>query len=192
LLLRHWVDQKLAIQKTAKIDWIINYLNKKFFHYYESGEYVVIDEGMIPYRGKFCAFRQHIKRKPINTGIKYWAMASNKYLLSFQLYVGKSEEVRQHKLGIEVVLNFISVLPNLPHYSDWRFVFWIFRVSWEVKKKWKKNQSLQQLAQNWLFAKGIHFKGFSKTKLKEMVTSSLFFLFANKLKKQNKGMELVS
>ena len=74
-----------------------------------------------------------------HTGIKYWAMASNKYLLSFQLYVGKSEEVRQHKLGIEVVLNFISVLPNLPHYSDWRFVFWIFRVSREVKKMGKKS-----------------------------------------------------
>lgn len=37
--------------KTAKVDNLVTYLNYKFVYYYDVGKYIVIDEGIIPYKG---------------------------------------------------------------------------------------------------------------------------------------------
>lgn len=54
--------------KCWKVDFLINYINEKFKWYYDCQEHVVIDEGIIPWRGRYCSFKQNIKRKPHSTG----------------------------------------------------------------------------------------------------------------------------
>lgn len=54
--------------KVGKMQEIISYLNKQFNYYYVPSEYIVVDEGMIPFKGRFCSFKQHLPRKPHATG----------------------------------------------------------------------------------------------------------------------------
>jgi hypothetical protein len=60
------------------------------------GEYVSIDECMIPYNGKYCSFKQCLPLKPITHGIKLWVLADScsKYVWNLEVYMGSENEQR--------------------------------------------------------------------------------------------------
>jgi hypothetical protein len=51
----------------------------------------VVDELVIPYKGKYCQIRQFLKNKPIWFGIKVWALVSSTshFVGDIRVYEGK-------------------------------------------------------------------------------------------------------
>ena len=77
----------------GKIRTPYNYLRLKFQQLYIPTQHVVIDEGIIPFKGRVPRLRQYIPRKPHSTGVKYWMLAdSNSYLWYFEIYTGKDRK----------------------------------------------------------------------------------------------------
>ena len=75
--------------KLYKIKPIIEYLNSKFMKYYELGNSLSIDEGMIKFNG-LVSFKQYIKIKPVKYGVKAFLIADsfNYYCHKIIIYSG--------------------------------------------------------------------------------------------------------
>ncbi|MEL7307968.1 MAG: hypothetical protein AAGK05_08885, partial [Pseudomonadota bacterium] len=76
--------------KLYKLRPLINSLNKKFGDHFVPEQHLSYDESMIRYFGSH-GIKQFIANKPIRFGYKCWSLnSSNGYLLSFEVYQGKS------------------------------------------------------------------------------------------------------
>ena len=86
--------------KTHKFNDFLKYLNNKWTAYYRYSQYITIDECMSAFKGRIC-FRQTIKEKKKQTGIKFFAKssASKGYVYRLIPYTGKNFEYDQ-TLGI--------------------------------------------------------------------------------------------
>lgn len=75
--------------KLYKIRPLIVYLNDKFMKYYEIGNSLSIDEGMIKFNG-LVSFKQYIKIKPVKYGVKAFLIADsfNYYCHKILIYSG--------------------------------------------------------------------------------------------------------
>ena len=84
-------------------------------------EHLFIDESMIPYYGKHYA-KQYMKGKPIRFGFKNWALcSSNGYMISFEIYTGKSNTVEKViGLGGDVVMSLLHQ-SKVPSYHGHKF-----------------------------------------------------------------------
>lgn len=142
---------------------MIDHFNEVAARYYTPSQYIVIDEGMIPYKGKYCSFQQLVKRKPSPNGIKYWAICDEeKYLLKIEIYQGKQEGIQiieRKKFGLSgyVVLKMIEVLPKAPFV----IIFDSFFTNLElVEELIAKHYYLVCTTRNplWLFENGLHLK----------------------------------
>lgn len=97
-----------STDKLYKLRPLIDDLNKNFREHGGLDEYLSIDESMIPYYGKHHA-KQYIKGKPIRFGYKNWALCSNTgYMVSFDIYTGKSTNEKQFGLGGDVVISLVN------------------------------------------------------------------------------------
>ena len=68
---------------------------------------------MVLFKG-LCEFRQHIKNKPHDTGLKYYSLCDqSKYLYHFWLYKGKKEIDQPPNNVIGIIENFIKVIPEV-------------------------------------------------------------------------------
>lgn len=78
------------------------------------GEYIVVDEMMIPYVGRYCRFAVYMKSKPIKRGMKVWALAdsSSRYVYNLEVYVGKDDNEAS---GYGVVMRMLKGLEGLNH-----------------------------------------------------------------------------
>lgn len=79
-------------------------LNANLAKNYKPTANLTIDEQLLPYRGR-TRFTQYIPSKPAKYCIKVWWIcdAENSYSLIGQLYVGKSSDGREQKVGEKVV-----------------------------------------------------------------------------------------
>jgi hypothetical protein len=52
---------------------------------------MIVHEGMVMYKGKYCLVQQYMPKKPVRYGIKVWAAADalSKYLWNFKVYCRK-------------------------------------------------------------------------------------------------------
>ena len=52
---------------------------------------VTVDELVIPYKGKYCNFRQFMREKPTRFGLKLWCLASSKsrYVYNLSVFLGE-------------------------------------------------------------------------------------------------------
>ena len=75
--------------KLFKIRPVIAYLNSKFMKYYEMGNSLSIDEGMIKFNG-LVSFKQYIKIKPVKYGVKAFLISDsfNYYCHKILIYSG--------------------------------------------------------------------------------------------------------
>jgi hypothetical protein len=79
--------------KLHKLRWMIDEVRNRYQAMWSPNQQMTVDEGMIMYKGKYCAVRQYMPKKPIRFGIKVWAAADalSKYLWDFEVYCGKTE-----------------------------------------------------------------------------------------------------
>ena len=101
--------------KLAAISKIYNIFNSNCQANYTCGEYSVIDEMLVGFRGR-CSFRQYLKSKPKKYGIKIMCLcdARTHYLLNSYVYAGKTTEPNPNKLSIPTlsVLKLVSPITN--------------------------------------------------------------------------------
>lgn len=86
-----------AYDPIGKCRWLLEALVSNFKALWNPGPYVSVDESMVAYNGKYCAFKQYMPLKPISHGIKLWCLAdsSTKYVMNLEVYVGAENEARQ-------------------------------------------------------------------------------------------------
>jgi hypothetical protein len=94
-----------------KVEFLYTYLQSKFASEYYPTRKVVVDEGIVPFKGRIV-FRQYIPRKPKSTGIKIWMLCDSAgYLWKFEIYTGK-KGIREKGLAASVVESLVSPLED--------------------------------------------------------------------------------
>ena len=107
----------------SKLEASSIYLIHKFESEYHIHQEYMIDEALIPLKGRL-AFKQYMKAMPTKWGIKVLVLAdaTNGYIRTFQIYTGKALEDAIVVLGLctKVVLDLISGLEGsgLHLYTD--------------------------------------------------------------------------
>jgi hypothetical protein len=83
-----------AYDPLAQVRWLLDKLKFNFQKCWNGFEYLCVDESMVAYNGKFCAFKQYLPLKPITHGIKVWCLCCSriKYILNWEVYVGAENE----------------------------------------------------------------------------------------------------
>ncbi len=67
----------------------IDSLNHSFPQHWNPGRHIALDESMVSFRGR-SDIKQFVPGKPHPHGYKIWVLASENYMLQFQLYEGKA------------------------------------------------------------------------------------------------------
>jgi hypothetical protein len=117
-----WLQQRISGRKWRAMHSALKYdtefiekkLNFRFQQYWTPFPFVAVDEGIIPFKGRY-RFRQHIRNKPKATGIKFYAMSDNKgFLCSFFTYHGTQPNT------VKLVLGLTKKLPRVGYhvYAD--------------------------------------------------------------------------
>ncbi|KAG5870953.1 hypothetical protein JTB14_037378 [Gonioctena quinquepunctata] len=95
LILRcwHFTDNSLntGMDKLFKLRKLIDPIIQKFQEFITPGESVVIDESMIPWRGRL-QFRQYMKNKSHKYGVKDYKLCTvGGYIFNFKIYCGRGD-----------------------------------------------------------------------------------------------------
>jgi len=92
-----------AYNPIGKYRWILDALIVTFKALWNPGPYINIDECMIGYNGKYCAFKQYMPLKPITHGIKLWVLvdSSTKFVWNMEVYVGALLEHRAPHIAFQ-------------------------------------------------------------------------------------------
>lgn len=78
-------------------------LNASFATHFTPTEHLTLDEAMVAYKGR-AAIKQYIPSKPHKWGYKIFCLASENYLLRFEVYEGKEERSSQEGATYDTVL----------------------------------------------------------------------------------------
>ena len=93
-------------QAHPKPNTLVNLGNMNFQHYWNPYSHVLVDEGLICFKGRYL-HRVHIRGKPDATGLKIYGLADERsYLYAFKLYEG------QHETTQAIVEKLVDQLPN--------------------------------------------------------------------------------
>lgn len=86
-------NERKKIDKLAAIRWVIDKFVENCKNNYSLGEFLTIDEMLIPFRGR-CSFLQYIPNKPAKYGLKLFVLCDAKtfYVSNFEVYCGKQPE----------------------------------------------------------------------------------------------------
>lgn len=104
--------------KIGKIRMLLNHFVKTSQALYNLEREVTVDELIIPYKGKYCNFRQFMRDKPVRFGLKLWCLASSKsrYVYNLIVFLGKGTGKVPNGLGYTVLNRFLeAVLPPGAH-----------------------------------------------------------------------------
>lgn len=99
--------------RLAKIEPLCTVLERKFKELFFPGEDIVIDETLVPWRGRLI-FRQYIPNKTHRYGIKLFKLCSTEgYTWALKIYAGKSKDgVREVGLAQNVCMELTGPLLN--------------------------------------------------------------------------------
>ncbi|CAK1592150.1 unnamed protein product [Parnassius mnemosyne] len=114
LLLKCWhvsdVSNDDKTDKLHKIRDMLSMITDKFQNILNPGKYVVIDETMIPWRGRL-GFRQYIKNKSHRYGVKLYKLCTPEgYTYQIEIYTGKKDQKREVDHSQKVVLKLMNNL----------------------------------------------------------------------------------
>jgi hypothetical protein len=76
------------VDPLARVRSFSSYLNHLFPHYYSPSQHMSLDEAMVGFKGR-SSIKQYIPSKPHKWGYKIYCLASDDYLLQFEIYEGK-------------------------------------------------------------------------------------------------------
>ena len=87
--------------RLKKLGSLVECVNASFQAAHVPGEFVSLDEIMVPFKGR-TYLKQYMPKKPIKWGIKIWGLAdpTNGYVCNLDVYTGKDEEHDDWKLGL--------------------------------------------------------------------------------------------
>lgn len=86
--------------KLYKLRPFIDMLNLKFKSVYKGSRELSVDESMILFKGR-SSLKQYNPMKPIKRGYKLWCLGDqNGYILNFQVYQGKNEQMTEEFTGM--------------------------------------------------------------------------------------------
>ncbi|XP_045778520.1 piggyBac transposable element-derived protein 4-like [Maniola jurtina] len=98
--------------KLSKIKDVFSMLLQRFQTVLIPGKYLVIDETMIPWRGRL-KFRQYLKAKSHKYGVKLYKLCTpDGYTFNVNVYTGKGDNGRELNHGKETVMRLIRGLEN--------------------------------------------------------------------------------
>jgi hypothetical protein len=115
LILKFWhfsYDTADDTDKLKKIRDTYNMILERIQILLEPGRYLIIDESMIPWRGRL-KFRQYIKNKSHKYGVKLYKLCTPAgYTRNLIIYTGKGDGGREMNHGKKTVLKLITGLEN--------------------------------------------------------------------------------
>lgn len=101
--------ERLKENKLAAISEIYNDFVQNSKNCYSPGEFLTIDEMLVPFRGR-CKFRMYIPSKPARYGLKVQILADSKthYMINSEIYSGKKSEKSQFSIPTDTVLRLVD------------------------------------------------------------------------------------
>lgn len=117
LLLKCWhvsdVSNEDQTDKLYKIRNMFTKITENFRRIANPGKYVVIDETMIPWRGRL-GFRQYIKNKSHRYGVKLYKLCTPEgYTSELEVYTGKKNQKKELEHSKKVVLRLMTNLTEM-------------------------------------------------------------------------------
>jgi len=82
-------------------------LNASFAAHASPSQHLTLDEAMVAYKGR-SPIKQYIPSKPHKWGYKIWCLASDDYLLHFEVYAGKEDAPSDAGATVDTVLRMTS------------------------------------------------------------------------------------
>jgi hypothetical protein len=78
---------------------------------------VTVDELVIPYKRKYCNFRQYMREKPVRFGLKLWCLASSRsrYVYNLNVFLWKGTGKGAHGLGYTMCTDFLKPFAHRGH-----------------------------------------------------------------------------
>lgn len=92
----------------------ITHLNNTFPKHFHPTQHLAFDESIAAYKGH-STIKQYLPMKPHKFGYKVWVLASDSYLLRFQLYEGADADNTQHNKTHNLILDFMKDYHNRSH-----------------------------------------------------------------------------
>jgi hypothetical protein len=89
-------------------------LNASFGAHYSPSQYLTLDESMAAFQGR-SPIKQYMPMKPHKWGYKIWGLASDDYLLRFEVYEGKEEHPSVHGATYDLVIRITNGYQNMNH-----------------------------------------------------------------------------
>lgn len=97
-----------------KVGPLITACQHSFSSSYLPVQVLVFDEAMIGYKGR-DTMKQYIKSKPTRWGYKVWCIASNGYLLNFEIYRGRQQQASDNRSLQQTVIDMVHPYRNKHH-----------------------------------------------------------------------------
>jgi len=82
-------------------------LNASFAAHFTPTEQLTLDEAMCAWKGR-SPIKQYIPSKPHKWGYKIYCLASENYLLHFEIYEGKEEDASEHGATYDTVIRMVQ------------------------------------------------------------------------------------
>jgi len=89
-------------------------LNASFAAHAAPSQHLTLDEAMVAYKGR-SPIKQYIPSKPHKWGYKIWCLASEDYLLHFEVYAGKEEAPSDAGATIDTVIRMTAAYQHQQH-----------------------------------------------------------------------------
>lgn len=98
----------------SRVRPLIQSLQHSFPRHYAPSRCLALDEAMVAYKGR-SPIKQYIPSKPHKWGYKIYCLASDDYLLHFEVYQGKEEHPSAHGATYDTVMRMVAGFENKQH-----------------------------------------------------------------------------
>jgi hypothetical protein len=98
----------------ARVRQLMQSLQHSFAHHYLPSRDLVLDEAMVAYKGR-SSIKQYIPSKPHRWGYKVWCLASNGYLVRFEVYEGKELHPSGRGVTYDTVMRMVQPYEGKQH-----------------------------------------------------------------------------
>jgi hypothetical protein len=108
-----------AADPLSRVRPLIQSLQHSFARHYLPGREIALDEAIAAYKGR-SPIKQYIPSKPHKWGYKIWCLASDDYVLHFEVYEGKEEHPSVHGATYDTVMRMVAGYEHQQHvlYTD--------------------------------------------------------------------------
>lgn len=120
----HLADNSVApardtpgFDKLYRVREFLNIVSHNISTEYKLSRDISIDETMVPHKGRL-SFKQYIKNKPTQWGIKLWVLSEARtgYVYRFQVYLGKENNNPERNLARRVVRDLTTTVEGNNHH----------------------------------------------------------------------------